>query len=1527
MKNQTLLFTLLVGLFNFNLFAQPANDLCSGAINLGSLPTPGSCTSGIQNGAVTTVTGTTVGATAATPYVYQNGCQGAATAMNAPSLDVWYKFTATGTTLNINLTGFPNANVALWTGACGNLGGYACSIGNAGGTTSLIAYQIQIGTTYYISIAGNTDTQTSTFTLNVDNDIDCNNCLRQSNITANPLPVNGAYEPGQVVQFCYRITQWEQPNTNWLHGVQVSMGSGWTGVINGVTLPAKCSSGPFSPSGGHWIFKPTGIGVVNGVNWGPGFYFEETSNATNPADNLGDNCSGTSSNWTFCFSLTVNSTCTPGSDLGVDINTSGDGESGSWSSPGCVGDFPTTFNAIGACCPPTTTSTSTCINTTTGTATATPIAGSAAPFTFLWTPGNQTTQTATDLAPGTYTVTFTDANTCQKTATVVVASNPLPSAPTTSPVTYCQNATTNPLTVTLSTGCTANWYGTNATGGTASSTAPTPSSAVPGTTTYYVSQSTSLGCEGPRTSLVVTINPLPVVTVNSPTICAGQTATLTASGASTYSWSPGTSTANPYSVTPTVTTTYTVTGTDLGCTSTATATVTVNPLPVVTVNSPTICPTLTAVLTANGATTYDWDSGTSTDNPYSVSPTATTTYTVVGTSLGCTGTATATVTVSNSITITVNSPTICIGGTAVLTANGATTYDWDSGTSTDNPYSVSPTVTTSYTVEGNSNGCLGSATATVTVEQLPASPTTAPISYCQNATTTPLTATATTGNTLNWYGTNATGGTASSTAPTPNSATAGTTTYYVSQTSAAGCEGPRASLIVTINPSPTVTVNSPSICEGESADLTANGATTYDWDSGTSTDNPYSVSPTATTTYTVVGTSLGCTGTATATVTVFGAMALTVNSPTICEGGTAVLTANGATSYDWDSGASTSNPYSVSPAVTTTYTLTGTSNGCSVSITATVTVNPIPIAPTTTAVDYCQNEVPVPLIANAISGNSLNWYGTNATGGTASSTAPTPSTAVPGVTTYYVSQSTSFGCEGPRASLDVTVISIPTAPSTTPANFCLNEVPTSLIATPDNGCVLNWYGTNATGGTASSIAPTPSTSTVNNTTYYVSQTNSQAGCEGPRASLLVTINPLPSAPSTLPIVYCVDDAASPLTATESMLANGTPYNLNWYGTNSTGGVSSSSAPTPSTASATSTSYYVSQTNPSTGCEGPRAAIVVTVTSLIPSLFTQLPSTCEGETPPVFENTSLNSMTGSWSPSMIDNTTAGTTNYTFYPNPNQCAATATMPITINPKPDLQIHDPKAVCFPNPVDITPLEVTAGSTENGTLSYWLDQSANNSLPNPSSISTSNVYYIKSTTSFGCTDIKPVNVTINSLPIAEFTPNPIELDGLNSTSTMMNSSINAVSYVWNFGDGTETSTSTSPTHEFPGETSGTYTITLIATSQFDCLDTAFATVNVKEVLIYYVPNTFTPDNDMYNETFLPVFTSGYDPYNYSLFIFNRWGDVIFESHDAKIGWKGTMGNNGESVIEGTYNWKIEFQLKDLTERKVAIGHVNILR
>jgi hypothetical protein len=548
--------------------------------------------------------------------------------------------------------------------------------------------------------------------------------------------------------------------------------------------------------------------------------------------------------------------------------------------------------------------------------------------TFAWTGGLASTATPTTpvlTTTTTYTVTGT-LGTCSKTAVATVTVTALPNVTVNSP-SICSGATAT-LTATNATSYT---WSPNI-GGTASVTTP----ALTTTTTYTVT-GTANGCTKSAVA-TVTVTAPPVVTVNSPSICSGTTATLIADGATTYSWSPNIgSTASVTTPVLTTTTTYTVTGTT-GCTATAVATVTVNPSPTVNVTSPSICSGNTAQPVASGtATSYSWTGGlASTSNPTTPSLTTTTTYTVTGTLGSCTKTAVATVTVNALPNVTVTSPGICSGGTATLQASGATSYTWTGGlASTANPTTPPLTTTTTYTVTGSDGSCSKTAVATVTVASSLSVTVNAP-SIC-SGTTASLQANGAT--TYTW-----TGGLASTATPTTPALTT-TTTYTVTGTSGS-CTG-TAVATVTVNALPNVTVNSPAICSGQTADISANGATSYTWTGGlASTATPTTPALTTTTTYTVTGTSGSCSKTAVATVTVTALPNVTVNSPAICSGQTADLIANGATSYTWTGGlASTATPTTTALTTTTTYTVTGSNGSCSGTAVSTVTVNPTPVTP------------------------------------------------------------------------------------------------------------------------------------------------------------------------------------------------------------------------------------------------------------------------------------------------------------------------------------------------------------------------------------------------------------------------------------------------------------------------------------------------------------------------------------------------------------------------------------------------------
>lgn len=546
--------------------------------------------------------------------------------------------------------------------------------------------------------------------------------------------------------------------------------------------------------------------------------------------------------------------------------------------------------------------------------------------------GNSTTLTAS----GATTYSW---NTGATTATLSVAPSSLTVYTVTGTTSGCSNTKTVSVTVTANPTVTVNsatiCAGKSATltaaGATTyswSTTATTASVSVsPTTTTTYTVRGTTSGCTNTKT-LSVTVNTVPAVAATSATICSGTSGTLTASGASTYSWNTGATGAN-LTASPTGNTNYTVTGTSTqGCVKTATASITVKTTPTVAVSSATVCNGNAANLTATGATTYSWNTGATTSS-ISVTPTTTTNYTVTGTTVGCSNTKTLSVTVNIVPAVAATSATICSGTTGTLTASGASTYSWNTGATGAN-LTASPTGNTNYTVTGTSaQGCTKTATASISVNATPTvAVNNATICIGNSASLTAATATS-----YSWN----TGATTASISVSPTV----TTTYTVRGTTGSCFQIKTAT--VTVNNLPNVSVASTTICAGSTGTLTASGASIYSWNTGASTAS-ISDNPTINTNYTVTGTSVaGCVKTATANIVVGSAPAITVNSASICTGGTATLTASGVSSYTWNTGSNASS-ISVNPTSTTIYTVSGNLAGCGSTAvsTATVTFNTNP---------------------------------------------------------------------------------------------------------------------------------------------------------------------------------------------------------------------------------------------------------------------------------------------------------------------------------------------------------------------------------------------------------------------------------------------------------------------------------------------------------------------------------------------------------------------------------------------------------
>ena len=456
---------------------------------------------------------------------------------------------------------------------------------------------------------------------------------------------------------------------------------------------------------------------------------------------------------------------------------------------------------------------------------------------------------------------------------------------------------------------------------------------------------------------------------------------------------------------------------------------------------------------------------------------------------------------------TATAQSFCASATVASLVATGTTIKWYAA-STGGTALVSTTALTTgatyYASQTNANGCESVRTGVVvTLNSILSAPTVTPsVFYCQNAITSPLTAA---GSNLKWF-TTATGGTGISTAPTPSTATVNTSSFWVSQT-VNGCESARAKMDVTINPLATApTAANQSFCGS-------------------------------------------------ATVTNLVALGLNIQWYAASTGGSALVSTTNLT---------TGATYFVSQT---------NANGCESARTGVVvTINTVPSAPTATAQSFCGSATVANLIAT---GATLNWYSAS-TGGTALVSTTVLTTG----TTYFVSQTNANGCESARTSVVVTINSIPNAPTVTPSVFyCQNAISSPLTAAGSN---LKWY-TTAAGGTGIATAPTPSTATVKISSFWVSQTTN--GCESDRAKMDVVINSLPAAPTATPSVfYCQNATASPLTATGT--------NLAWF-TTATAGTGIATAPTPSTTTVGTTSYWVMSID-TNGCLSERTKIDIEV---------------------------------------------------------------------------------------------------------------------------------------------------------------------------------------------------------------------------------------------------------------------------------------------------------------------------------------------
>ncbi|WP_341906576.1 PKD domain-containing protein [Fluviicola taffensis] len=757
---------------------------------------------------------------------------------------------------------------------------------------------------------------------------------------------------------------------------------------------------------------------------------------------------------------------------------------------------------------------------------------------------------------------------------------------------------------------------------------------------------------------------------------------------------------------------------------------------------------------------------------------------------------------------------------------------------------------------------------------------------------------------------------------------------------------------VDVNPSTSI------ICAGQSVTLTATGGNgTYTWNASPNLSATVGATVTATPpstpgTYTYTVNSSGgnalcpSSTTATATITVNSCGGCTVtagNSGDVCQGvATFNLTATNVVGATWNwvgpSGytSNVQNPTGVpvpAAAGSYTYTVTATVAGVPCTSTTTIVVNPTPTinAPLATlCIGGTTN-----LTGTGTAHASTPWVSSNTAVATVSSTGVVTAVSAGTTTITYMN---SGGCITTQV---ITVVALPTATIAGSATICSGlSTPISFTGTPNATVTYQVGGVNQTivldaaGNASVSVSPTSTT-----TYSLVSvQINPPGGCSSALVgSVTVTISSPPTANPVASIAVCSNTTVS-VPAFASTPAGAT---FTWMNTNGTTGLATSGSGnitsfTGLNSGSGSNSATITITPTLSGCVGSTTSFTITVDSPpIANAGNDATICANSSGTNQIGQTPVAGVTYSWSPitglsnansanPTFDPTVAGVTNYTLTASVGSCSTTDNVTVTIYALPVITFNsDISSGC--NPQEIT-FNNTTPNSSNCTWNFEGLGPQNTCGTVIQNYTSDGVFDVSLTVTDlnGCVNtlVNTDMITIFPQPVASFDATPTELSSYNPFVSTDNNSSNATNYSWDFGDGF-TSNGFNPSHTYPDK-AGNYTIVLYATNGI-CIDSAEATIEVKEDLTWYVPNAFTPDGDEVNNVFLPIFNDAFDKQSYTMLIFDRWGEVLFETHDTTVGWDGTY--NGELCKEGAYTWKIVIKQKMKDYRIDLNGHVTILR
>ncbi len=436
--------------------------------------------------------------------------------------------------------------------------------------------------------------------------------------------------------------------------------------------------------------------------------------------------------------------------------------------------------------------------------------------------------------------------------------------------------------------------------------------------------------------------------------------------------------------------------------------------------------------------------------------------------------------------------------------------------------------------------------------------------------------------------------------------------------------------------------------------------------------------------------------------------------------------------------------------------------------------------------------------------------------------------------------------------------------------------------------------------------------------YYITVTDSK-GCKTYDTTYIYEPNKLfIDIPDT--IFLCKDSSVS---ITASVTGGTYPYSLLW----NTGQVQSTIYVSPQQ----STYYYLTVTD-ANNCNAFDQVLVSIYPPLILNYYTTKDSICPGELFSIFPSV----YGGNGGPyQYYINQQAVNVPIHLYPNYSQAyqllvkdgcnyEAIANIPVHVYPLPPLNpSSDVIAGCEPLTVTFND-----GSPDEGQTYIWdFGDGESAYIKNPVHIFENEGNYTITITVqnvYGCKviNVYPNWITVYPAPIARFERNPIRANILKPVFEFTNLSILADSVLWYFGDG-DSSNINNPVHIYPSQP-GSYLVTLIAYTQKGCVDTAFVYVYVDDIYTFYAPTAFSPDGDGINEYFR-VFGHGIDSNAFSLVIYDRWGEIIWESNNIETRWDGKV-KNGKIAPVGSYTWLAKFRdINGILHEQSGV--VNIIR